>query len=272
MEFTRALRIAPKTPREAAWPICTYAPHEVDVLHDDIACSTAYSASILSATSWLVLRLCASDIAALSSTCRAAFAAVRNAWNLLAPPVVVTAVRSRDEHGHQPWRMLILHQPRIAPASGMLQLWDSCADADADADGALATAKWWAVVALPDGQRALLQVLCGRVTACVSVREWRAKRCAHVQIDDEVAVASGDVATATVTRAGAIVASRVTVLKLFLVTTQHESSAKRPAAAAAPTTATSTATPATATPTAAAATTATVLLYKKQPTTKSKRK
>jgi hypothetical protein len=197
--------------------------------------------------------MCAADIAALSYTCRAVFAAVRSAWNLIVSPDVVAAVRSRDEHGQQPWRMLVLNQPRIAPAFGM-QLWDFTEPRSTH--DALATAKWWAVVALPDGQRALLQVVCGRVTACVSVREWRAKRCAHVQIDDDVRIASSGAATATttatVTRAGATVAC-VTILKLFLITTTHESSAKRHTAAIAAAAAVA------APPTVAAA----VLLYRK---------
>jgi hypothetical protein len=88
--------------------------------------------------------------------------------------------------------MLVLHQPRIAPAAhlALLRRGD-------DAAAAAATAPcWWAVVELPDHQRALVQCTDGVWTACLSVRRWGAKTCADVRLGDAASLAA-DASTVT---------------------------------------------------------------------------
>ncbi len=192
-EFTSALRDALRTPRDAAWPICAYVPWDVDVLYDAPTLHTTRR-SVLPVVPLLVPRLCAADLAALANTCVALQRAVRAAWVLCAPPAVVAALRSRDSHGCRPWLMLVLHQPRIAPAAhlALLRPGDDAAGA-----AAAATAPcWWAVVELPDHQRALVQCTDGVWTACLSVRRWGAKTCADVRLGDAASLAA-DASTVT---------------------------------------------------------------------------
>lgn len=187
--FTTSLRDAPHTPRDAAWPICAYVPWDVGVLYDAPTLRTTRR-SVLPLVPLLVTRLCAADLAALANTCVALQRAVRAAWVLSAPPAVVAALRSRDSHGCRPWLMLVLHQPRVAPAAHLAPLLPG------DAPPC-----WWAVVELPDRQRALVQCTDGVVTACLSVRRWGAKTCADVRLGDAVALAAdaAHVTTSTAT-------------------------------------------------------------------------